>query len=118
MLCNSVLKFTLTLYNCKSKTKFIFVMFLSGHMRNRCLATAIFVKETDDCSDRFSGVTCYLDCGKLVHCCFTSTSKHMEHRRSAVDKVKSWTFLKNESEPVCPAPFQTGCSALFMEEGE
>jgi hypothetical protein len=31
---------------------------------------------------------CYPDHGKLVHWCLTSTSKHMERWRSAVDKVQ------------------------------
>ena len=43
-----------------------------------------------------------------MRCHLTSTSKHMEYWRSAVDKVKTWTFLSNESEPMHPPPSQTG----------
>ena len=45
--------------------------------------------------------------GKLLGCRLTSTSKHMEYWRSAVDKVKTWTFLNKESEPMRPPPSQT-----------
>jgi hypothetical protein len=117
MLCNSVVKFTLTLYNSKSRTTFIFVMFLSGHLHNRCLAAAIFVKEAGDLFHSFSGVMRYPDHGTLLCCHLTGTRKHVEQWGSAVVKVKSWTFPNNESGPMHPPPpSQTGCSAACMEE--
>jgi hypothetical protein len=84
----------------------------------------VFVNEVDDLFDSFSGVTRYPDHGKLLHCHLTSTIKHMEYWRSAVDKVKTWTFLNKESEPMPLPPTQTGCfitmrcCAACMEEGE
>jgi len=76
-------------------------------MDNKCLATATFVKEVDDLFDSFDGVTCSPDHGKLLRRHLTSTSKHMEYGRSAVYKIKTWTFLNKESEPMCPPPSQT-----------
>jgi len=76
-------------------------------MDNKCLATATFVKEVDDLFNSFNGVTRFPDHGKLLRCRLTSTSKHMEFWRSAVDKVKTWTFLNKESEPMRPPPSQT-----------
>ena len=67
-----------------------------------------FVKEVDDLFDSFIGVTRFPDHGKLLRCRLTSTSKHMEYWRSAVDKVKTWTFLNKESEPMHSPPSQTG----------
>jgi hypothetical protein len=32
----------------------------------------------------------------------------MEYWRSAVDEVKTWTFVNKDSEPVLPPPSQTG----------
>jgi len=84
----------------------MFVIFFSGHMDNRCLATTAFVKEFDDLFDSFIGVTLSPDHGKLLRCRLTSTSKHMEYWRTA-DKVKTWTFLNKESEPMHPQPSQT-----------
>ena len=86
----------------------MFVIFFSGHTDNRYLATAMFVKEDDELFDSFSGVTRSPDCGKLLCCRLTSTSKHMEYWRSAADKVKTWTFHNKESEPIRPPPSQTG----------
>jgi hypothetical protein len=74
----------------------------------RCLATAKFVKEFDDLFDSFIGVTRSPDCGKLLLCHLTSTTEHMEYWRSAVDKVKTWTFLNKKSVPMRPPPSQTG----------
>jgi len=82
----------------------MFVIFFSGHVDERCLAIAAFVEEVDDLFDRFIGVTRTPDCGKLLQCCLTNTGKHMEYWRSAVDKVKTWTFLNMKSEPMCPPP--------------
>ena len=84
----------------------MFVIFFSGHIYNKCLATAMFVKDFDDLFDSFIGVTHFPDHGKLLRCHLTSTSKHMEYWRSAVDKVKTWTFLNKESEPMHPPPSQ------------
>ena len=77
-------------------------------MDNKCLATATFVKVVDDLFDSFNGVTRFPDHGKVLRCRLTSTNKHMEYWRSAIDKVKTWTFLNKESEPMCPPPSQTG----------
>jgi hypothetical protein len=80
----------------------------SGYMYNRCLPRAKFVKEIDDTFDSFSGVTCYTERGKPLPCHLTSNRKHMEYCRSAVDKVKTWTFLTKVSESMCPPLSQTG----------
>ena len=80
------------------------VIFFSGHIYNRCLATATFVKEVDDLFDNFIGVTRSPEYGKFLRCHLTRQTKHMESWRSAVDKVKTWTFLNKESEPMCPPP--------------
>ena len=77
-------------------------------MDNKCFATATFIKEVDDLFDIFSGVTRFPDHGKLLRYRLTSTSKHIEYWRSGVGKVKTWTFLNKESEPMRPPPSQTG----------
>ena len=59
-------------------------------------------------SSTASVVSSYSEHGKLLRCHLTSTSKHMEYWRSAADKVKTWTFLNKESEPMYPPPSQTG----------
>jgi len=61
---------------------------------NRCLATALFVKDVGELLDSFSGVARYHNHGRLLHCLLTSTVRHMEFWRSAVDKGTTWTFLK------------------------
>jgi hypothetical protein len=86
----------------------MFVIFFSGHMGSKCLVTATFVKEVYDLFDSFIGVTRSPDHGKLLHCRLTSTIKHMEHWRSAVDKVKTWSYLNKESKPMPAPPSQTG----------
>ena len=86
----------------------MFVVFFSGHMDNRCFVTATFVREVYDLFDSIIGVTRSSDRGKLLRCRLTSTSKHMEYWRSAVDKVKTWTFLNKKSEPMRFPPSQTG----------
>jgi hypothetical protein len=104
----------------------MFVIFFSGHMDYRCLATATFVQEVDDLFDSFIGVTVSPDRRKRVCCCLTSTSKHMEYWRNAVEKVKTWTFLNKESEPMHPPPSLTGwlftigdrCCSACMEKSE
>jgi hypothetical protein len=86
-------------------------------MDNRCLATTTFVKEYDDLFDSFLDVTLSPDRGKLLRC--HHTSKHMEYWRSAVDKVKTWTFLNKESEPMHPQPSQKVlCSILWRKVSE
>jgi hypothetical protein len=82
------------------------VIFSSGQIDNRCLDTTMFVKETDDQFDKFSDVSRYPERGKLLRYRLTSTSKHREHWRSAVDTVLSWNFLNKESEPMRPPPSQ------------
>jgi hypothetical protein len=82
----------------------MFVIFFSGHIDKRCLSIAMFVREVDDLSDSFNAGMCYPDCRQLLCCHLTSISKHLEHWRSAVDKVYSWTFLNKESEAMHPSP--------------
>jgi hypothetical protein len=67
----------------------------------------MFVQETDNLFDNFIDVSRYPDRGKLLRYRLTSTIKHSEHWRSALDKGKSWNFLKNEYEPMRPPPAQT-----------
>ena len=86
----------------------MFLIYFSGHMDSKCLATATFVKEVDDIFDRFFGVARCPDHGKILRCCLTSTSNDMEYWRSAVDKEKTWTFLNKQSEPMRLSPSQTG----------
>ena len=86
----------------------MFVIFSSGHMDDRCLTTAMFVKGVVDLFDNFIGITCCPDCGKLLRCHLTSTSKHKEDWRNTVDKIKSSTFLNKESEAMHPPPSQIG----------
>ena len=77
-------------------------------MDNRCLVTATFVKEVDALFDNFIGVTRSPGRGKHLPCRLTRITKHMEYWSSAVNKVKSRTFLNSESEPMHPPPSQTG----------
>jgi hypothetical protein len=63
-------------------------------MDNRYLATAYFDKEFDDFFDSFLCIARYPDHGRLLHCLLTSTIRHTECWRCAVDNVKSRTFLK------------------------
>jgi hypothetical protein len=63
-------------------------------MDNKCLATGLFIKDVDDLFDSFIGIASYPDHGRLSHCLLTSTIKHMEYRRRAVDNVITWTVLK------------------------
>ena len=72
------------------------------------MATAIFVKETDDLFDSFSGVAHNREQHKVLHCCLSSTSKHLEPWRNTISKVKNWTFLNKKSEWILPPPSQTG----------
>ena len=70
----------------------IILALIAGKLESRYLSTIVFVKEIDS----FSGVTCYPDWAKVFDCQLRCTSKHLEHWRNSVDKVKSWTFLSNE----------------------
>jgi len=56
-------------------------------MDNRYLTTALFAQEVVDLFDSFIGVAHYPEHVRLLHCLLTSTIKHMEYWRSAVDKV-------------------------------
>jgi len=78
---------------------YIFVIFFSGHMDNRSHAIAMFVKSSK-ASSTDSLMSHTILTRELVHCHLTITSKHMEYWRSAVHKVKTWTFLNKESEPM------------------
>jgi hypothetical protein len=62
-------------------------------MDNRCLATALFVKDVSDLFDGLIGVARYPDHGRLLRWLLTSTIRRMEYWRSAVDNVTTWTFL-------------------------
>ena len=77
-------------------------------MDDRCVTTAVFVKGVVDLFYNFIGVMHCPYCRKLLRCHLTSTSKHMEGWRSAVDKIKSRTFLNKESEAMHPPPSQAG----------
>jgi len=54
----------------------------------------VFVKEVDS----LIGVRHYPDCAKIFHFSPSSMSKHLEHWRNAVEKVKIWTLLSSECE--------------------
>jgi hypothetical protein len=69
----------------------VLLILIAGKLESRCLSTIVFVKEVDS----FSGVTCYLASVTGFRCQLSGTSKHFERSRSAVGKVKSWTFLSN-----------------------
>ena len=86
----------------------MFVIFFSGHMESRCLATAMFIKKSM-ASSRASLVSRCRERGNILCCHLTSTGKHMKYWRCAVDKVKTWTFLNKESEPMHLPPSQTSC---------
>jgi len=68
-------------------------------MESIYLSTVLFVKEVDS----FCDVKCYPDCAKGFQCYLSSTSKHWEHWRNAVDEnqgeantlVYSGIILKN-----------------------
>jgi hypothetical protein len=59
----------------------------AGHMDNRYLTTALFAQEVVDLFDSFIGVAHYPEHVRLLHCLLTSTIKHMEYWRSAVDMI-------------------------------
>jgi hypothetical protein len=77
-------------------------------MDSRCLSTAAFVKEVDTLFDSFSCVASNRDHHKVLRCRLSSKSKHLEHWQNAARKIKSWTFLSKEGEPIRPPPSQTG----------
>jgi hypothetical protein len=63
----------------------IILILTAGKLESRCLSTAAFVKEADNCSDSFSGVSRYTECGTVLG-----------HWKNAVNKAKSWIFLDKE----------------------
>jgi hypothetical protein len=63
-------------------------------MGNRCLTTALFIKDVDDIFDSCIDIARYPDHGRLLHCLLTSTIKHMGYRRSAVESVINWNLFK------------------------
>jgi hypothetical protein len=67
-------------------------------MDRRYLAAAMFVKEVDDVLDSFSRVEHNPEQQKVLRWSLSSTSKHLEHWRNAVSRVKNWTFLNKNSE--------------------
>jgi len=58
-------------------------------MDNRCLATALFVKEVNDLYDSFIVVACYPDHGRLFHCLLTNTVRLMEYWSSAIENIRN-----------------------------
>jgi hypothetical protein len=86
----------------------MFVILFSGHIDNRSHATATFVHEVIDLFDSFIGVTVSPNHGNLSCFHLTSTIKHTDYWRNAVDKVITWTFLNKESELMHPPPSRTG----------
>ena len=81
---------------------YMFVIFFSGHMDNRCLATATFVKEVDD----------LLIASVVSHAILTVESFHFAILPAPVSTRNASSTFTNQLVNYY------GCCAACMEEGE